>query len=161
MRYNSYLLGNKFKRIFYSPFDLEFTLPKMFVSNEFEMDEVPTDEEMFLNYLVQYESIKLTLDMMNYELVSICFKNDELFRIFDENCVKGTMYTSKLRMEFQEKEEKRYKMYIVKEEYKERYEEEYKQILKEKLKVLNHEMEISFHDEILNNISFKMESNYE
>lgn len=34
MRYNSYLLGNKFKKIFYSPFELEFTLPKMFVSSE-------------------------------------------------------------------------------------------------------------------------------
>jgi hypothetical protein len=93
---------------------------------------------MLLDYLVQYESTKLTTEMMNYELVSICFKNDELFRIFDENCIKNTVYTNKLKMEFNEKEEKRHKMYIVKEEYKERYEEEYKQILKDKLKVLNH-----------------------
>jgi hypothetical protein len=55
---------------------------------------------MFLNYLILYEESDLTLEMMNYELISICFRNDELFRIFDENCSKNTIFITKIKMEF-------------------------------------------------------------
>lgn len=137
MRWNSYLLTTKFKKIFYSPLKLDFTLPKVFVTHQPSMDEVPTQEEKFLQYLALYESIDLSLEMMNYELLSICYRNDELFKIFDENCCKKTILSTKLKLDFEEKEKKRHKMYVINEEYKERYFEEYKPILKQKLKILN------------------------
>jgi hypothetical protein len=44
MRYNNYLLYNKFKKIFYSPFSVDFTLPRLFVTSNKTMEEVKTDE---------------------------------------------------------------------------------------------------------------------
>lgn len=115
MRWNSYLLHNKFKKIFYSPLKLDFTLPKIFVTHEESMDEVVTNEQKFLEYLALYEQTKLTIEMINYELLSICYRNDELFKIFDDNCLKKTILTTKLKLDFEEKERKRHKMYVVNE----------------------------------------------
>lgn len=76
---------------------------------------------MFLDYLLQYEETELSPEDMNYELLSICFKNDELSKIFDENCLKNTVCTTKLKMDFEEKEKRRYRSYVVQESYKERF----------------------------------------
>ena len=45
LRYNSYLVCNKFKKVFYSVFAIDFTLPGLFLDEEGTgMDEVVTDE---------------------------------------------------------------------------------------------------------------------
>lgn len=43
LRYDNYLMCNKFKKIFYSHFAITFTLPKIFVSGQKDMEEVNTD----------------------------------------------------------------------------------------------------------------------
>jgi hypothetical protein len=73
-------------------------------------------------YLVNYENIDLSIDDLNMELAGICKWHEELMRIFKDNCDKETIYTSWFKMEFEEKENKRQKYLIDKEDYKERYE---------------------------------------
>lgn len=58
---------------------------------------------------------------MNYELTSIIQKNDALCDIFKSSCNTGTIFMSKLRMENDEKENRKLKQFITREEHKLKY----------------------------------------
>jgi cellulose biosynthesis protein BcsQ len=135
-------MQNKFKKVIYNEVQYRFTLPKMFVSGENEMTEMESTEEKFLNYLIMYEKLTFTPEIMNYELTSICQKNDSLQEIFKESCANGTIFVSKLRMENEEKEAKRFRQYITREDHKHKFCAEYKAIVKEKLKLLEKESKV-------------------
>lgn len=83
LRYNNYLMFNKFKKMLYNGFTYQFTLPKMFVNGDRVMEEIETSEEKLLNYLILYENAELTPEQMNYELLSIAHKNEQLLAIFN------------------------------------------------------------------------------
>lgn len=63
------------------------------------MTEVESSEEKFLNYLILYEKMTFTPEIMNYELTSIGQKNEALHEILKNSCNCGTIFISKLKME--------------------------------------------------------------
>jgi hypothetical protein len=73
---------------------------------------------------------------MNHELISIGLMNQNMQYILYEGCLTGTVFVNKLRMEYEDKENRRYRQYITREEYKEKYCSNYKEIMKEKMKIL-------------------------
>ena len=100
MRYDNYLLTNRLKKVFFRMFEGSFTLPKMFVEETLDMEEISAPEEMFLTYLVEYEKKEMSLEQIEFEAGSICQKNRDVFDFFRESCLKNTIYSNKLHLEY-------------------------------------------------------------
>lgn len=110
-----------------------------------------------MNYLILYETTPFTPEIMNYELTSIGLKNEGLLEIFKSSCANGTIFINKLKMEWEEKECKKFRQYVSKEEHKLKFCEEYKSIIRDKLKILEKEYQLMNNDETLNNIVMRHE----